>query len=139
MAVQILPRSFWQRLLGICATPAPRDPSCWSVTGTTVTVDLNKAPELGPVGGAIRLEGGTLAKRVLVIRGPSGAYHAFANHCAHMGRRLDPVPGTATVQCCSIGKSTFDLNGKRLAGSAGKDIIVYPLSQTASRLTIETA
>jgi len=139
VTVTILPRSFWQRLFGICATPAPRDPHCWSVAGATVTIDLDKAPELGTVGGAIRLEGGGLAKRVLVIRAPDGAFHAFANHCTHMGRRLDPVPGTATVQCCSIGKSTFDLNGKRQAGSAGKDIIVYPLSRTANRLTIETA
>ena len=45
---------------------------------------------------------GTITARTLVVHGDDGTFHAFANRCRHMGRRLDPVPGTETVQCCSV-------------------------------------
>ncbi len=35
----------------------------------------------------------------------------------HIGhRRLDPVAGTGTVQCCSVGKSTYTYDGKKIFG-----------------------
>jgi nitrite reductase/ring-hydroxylating ferredoxin subunit len=113
---------FFKRLFGICETKPPQDENCWSNQINHVVVDLKKAPELNQPGGAFRLEGKGLPERVLVMRGNDGQAYAFINKCAHAGRRLDPQPGTPTVQCCSLGKSTYNYQGEVLSGSAKKPI-----------------
>src|SRR5512136_3298492 len=108
MTVKFLNRSLLQRLFGLPATGMPQDPQCWTFSGGKIQIDLARAPELKAPGGALRLEGGRLPRRVLVVRAEDGRFHAFHNRCTHLGhRRLDPVPGTGTVQCCSVNKSTY--------------------------------
>ena len=129
-------RNIFQRLLGICATQPPSDTECWSFADGKITVDLAKAPELAVENGAIRLEGKGIPDRALVFKGVDGQYHAFRNMCAHAKRRLDPVPGDQTVQCCSIGKSIYDYQGKIVSGMAGGDIRTYPVTEEAGKLVI---
>lgn len=137
MAAATLKRNLFQRLLGLCATPPPRDPGCWRLENGRVVVDLGRAPELGAPDGGLRLEGGGLPQRILVVRGGDGAYRAFRNRCPHAGRRLDPVPGQGRVQCCSVGQSTFDTAGRRVSGSAKKDLPTFPVAVEGDRLVIE--
>ena len=137
MAIQFLKRNFFQRLFGISATAKPRHPDCWRYADRRITVDLAKAPELADADGALRLEGGNLPVRVLVIADGNGEYHAFHNRCTHAGhRRMDPVPGTGTVQCCSVGKSTYDRAGKKIFGPTPDPISVYPVSKEDGYLII---
>jgi len=138
MQTATLHRNIIQRLFGICATRQPSDESCWIFEDKKVIVDLARAPELGSPNGAIRLEKKKgLPERVIVIHGNDGTYHAFSNRCSHAGRRLDPVPGAQQVQCCSIGKSTFDYGGNRLSGSAKKSVGTYAVTVEDGRLVIE--
>ena len=130
-------RCFFQRLFGKPVTQPPRDLGCWSYSNGNVTIELNKAPELAQAGGAIRLEGGNLPVKVLVIHGDDGNYHAFRNSCTHGKRCLDPVPGAGTVQCCSVGKSTFNYEGKVLRGATKENIVVYPVKVEEGRLGIQ--
>ena len=118
MAQKTLKRSILQRILGISATRPPADAGCWSLAGSEIHIDLSRATELSSAGGAIRLEKNGLRERVLVIRGDDDQYYAFRNKCMHKGRRLDPVPGAGTVQCCSVNKTTYDFEGKLLSGPA---------------------
>jgi nitrite reductase/ring-hydroxylating ferredoxin subunit len=111
-----------KRVLGICRTQPPTDRDCWKAGDGKIEVDLARAAELGQPGGAIRLEGGGLADRVLLLKADDGVFHAFVNKCSHAGRRLDPLPGEALVECCSVGKSRFDYTGERRSGSAKKAI-----------------
>ena len=134
--MEALKRNIFQRLFGICATQKPMDEGCWTYEGGKITVDLARAPELGRRDGAVRLEGKGLPARVLVVCGDADTWHAFKNRCAHAGRRLDPVPGTGRVQCCSVGKSTYDADGKILGGSAKKGITTFPVVSEGGRLTI---
>lgn len=137
MTIKFLDRGFFQRIFGIPATPKPRDPRCWTFSDGKTLIDLNRAMELKKPGGALRLEGGGLPMRVLVIRGDDGKFHAFHNRCAHIGhRRLDPVPGTGTVQCCSAGKSTYTYDGKRIHGLSTGDIKVLKVEVQGERLTV---
>lgn len=136
MAQDVLKRNIFQRLFGICATQKPADEGCWSFENGSVTVDLARAPELGRTDGAIRLEGKGLPVRLLVVRGVGDTWHAFQNRCAHAGRRLDPLPGTGRVQCCSVGKSTYDGDGHILSGSAKKGVATYPVTEEDGRLMI---
>ena len=135
--ITFLRRGFFQRLLGKCVTELPVNADCWSFTDGIITVDLNRAPELEPVAGALRIESDALPERILVVYGEDCQYHAFKNHCSHSKRRLDPVPGTETVQCCSIGKSTFDYSGKILNNDKLEDIKVYPVELADGKLTIK--
>jgi len=133
-----LHRNIIQRLFGICATKQPSDDGCWTFEDKKVILDLARAPELGNPNGAIRLEKKKgLSERVIVIHGNDRTYHAFSNRCSHAGRRLDPVPGAQQVQCCSIGKSTFEYGGKRVSGSAKRPVNTYTVTLEDDKLMIE--
>jgi len=131
-----LHRNIFQRILGICATKQPSDEDCWTFENGKIIVDLARAPELGRRNGAIRLEKKNLPERVLVIQGDDGKYYAFKNRCTHGKRRLDPMPGIQQIQCCSIGKSTFDYGGKKISGSAKEDIDIYMMTVEDGKLLI---
>lgn len=134
---EILPRGFFQRLLGIPATALPRDPGCWSLVEGRLRIDLSRAGELAEPGGALRVEGPGLPCRVLVLHGDDGEFHAFRNRCRHIGgRRLDPVPGTSTVQCCSVSKSTFDYSGRCVHGPAKKAVERFPVDRDGDSLVV---
>jgi nitrite reductase/ring-hydroxylating ferredoxin subunit len=137
MTAPTLKRNFFQRLLGLCATRPPADPGCWSLSGTVLTIDLQRAPELEAAWGAIRLEGRGLPERILLVKTGDRSFQAFRNRCTHAGRRLDPMPGTDRVQCCSVGRSTFDGQGARLAGPARNRIVAYPLHMEGQRLHVD--
>ena len=83
-----LQRTFWQRLFGLPATPQPADSGCWAFSGGKVVIDLGMAPELQKPGGALRLEGKGLLRRLLVLHGEDGGFRAFHNRCTHLGHRL---------------------------------------------------
>lgn len=137
MTIKFLNRSFFQRIFGTPATSKPLDPQCWSFSDGKILIDLKLATELKKPGGALRLEGGELPRRVLVIRGDDGKFHAFHNRCTHIGhRRLDPVPGTATVQCCSVGKSTYTYDGKKVYGPPTGAIKTFKVDAQGDRLTV---
>jgi nitrite reductase/ring-hydroxylating ferredoxin subunit len=137
MTIKFLNRGFFQRIFGVPATAKPIDPQCWSFSDSKILIDLNLATELKKPGGALRMEGGELPIRVLVIRGDDGKFHAFHNRCTHIGhRRLDPVSGTGTVQCCSVGKSTYTYDGKKVYGPPTGSIKTFKIDVEGDRLTV---
>lgn len=134
--VKTLHRNIFQRIFGICVTKPPANEDCWTFDNGKIIVNLSRAPELSEKNGAIRLEKKDLPERVLVIHGEDGDYHAFKNSCTHGKRRLDPIPETQQVQCCSVGKAVFDYNGKLVSGSAKEDIIIYEITNDDGKLVI---
>jgi len=138
METRTLRRNLFQRLFGICATRPPADDGAWKVQGREVMVDLNRVPELARPDQAVRLERKGFSDRLLIVHGNDGRHHAFRNRCQHGGRRLDPVPGEEQVQCCSIGRSTYDYSGKVLSGPAKGPLQILPVRTEGGRLVIET-
>ncbi|MDP8306565.1 MAG: Rieske (2Fe-2S) protein [Candidatus Chlorobium antarcticum] len=136
MSVTKLKRNFFQRLLGRPATNKPVSADCWSLQDGTVTVDLSKAQELDKAGTAVCLDGKGLESSLLVVHGDDGRFHALKNVCTHGKRQLDPVPGTGTVQCCSIGTSTFSYDGKLIEGPAKGPLSVYRVEEGDGTLKI---
>jgi nitrite reductase/ring-hydroxylating ferredoxin subunit len=129
-------RNLFQRIFGICATKPPQDANCWKLIDNKIEIDLRQAKELSHSGRGIRLEDIDIPVRILIFKGDDGLYHAFQNQCSHGGRRLDPIQGGNAVQCCSMGKSTFDNKGKRIAGSANENIKTFPVRLEAEKLVI---
>lgn len=132
-----LDRGIFQRIFGVPATGKPSDPGCFSYSGNVVTIDLNRAPELAKPGGALRCEGGGLPLRVLVVREASGEFKAYHNRCTHVGhRRLDPVPGEGTVQCCSVMSTTFSADGKSIHGPGKHPLTLFPVTRKGDFLNV---
>jgi len=125
-----------KRILGICETQPPADAGCWQVKEGQVEIELARAPELSAPGGAVRLEGQGLPMRVLVVHGPDNRYLAFHNKCTHGGRRIDPLPGTDQVRCCSVSKSTFDYEGRVVSGPAKGPLTPFPVTAEGGALRI---
>lgn len=126
-----------KRLFGICETPLPNDPGAWTIQGGTVTVDLSRMSELENPGSGVRLEGNGLNPRLLVFHGDDGAYHAVANRCTHMGRRIDPIAGSSLIQCCSVSKSTYTYDGRPVGGAAKKQLTTFETNLVQNTLTIK--
>jgi nitrite reductase/ring-hydroxylating ferredoxin subunit len=131
-----LKRNIFQRLFGISATKAPDDSGCWTYSEGRIVVDLNRAPELAGPGGAISFEGRDLPKRVLLIHSDDDEYIAFCNHCSHMGRRLDPVPGTNEIQCCSVSKTTYNNSGDVISGPVEMPLTQYTVHRESEKIVI---
>jgi nitrite reductase/ring-hydroxylating ferredoxin subunit len=127
---------FFKRLFGICNTGAPRDPECWTVDGKRIVIQRSRAPELGEIGGAIRLEGKGLQTRLLVLHGVDDAMHAYVNRCTCSGWRLDPVASEAKVRCSTLGASTYDYSGKCVSGAKNPDLPTCPVEANADTLVI---
>ncbi len=127
---------FLKRIFGICETPLPMDNTCWAYADQTIRLQLDRAPELTRPGGAVRLEGKGLPKRVLVVHGGEGDYYALGNRCTHMGRRIDPLPGSDRIECCSVSKSTFTYDGVPVGGAARKPLEVFPVSTEGNAIRI---
>jgi nitrite reductase/ring-hydroxylating ferredoxin subunit len=137
--VKSLKLGFFNRLRGRCATAEPGDSGCWSYSDGQVRIDMARAPELSAPYGAVRLEGRGLPNRVLVVHCDDDRYRAVSNACTHGGRRLDPVPGTQTVQCCSLGRSTFDYDGRVLHGPAKGPVTWFAAKWEGDKLVIPVA
>jgi len=125
---------FFKALAGVCRT-SPLGPEAWRLEPDGVRIDLGRAGQLNQAGGAARLEGRGLARGVLVVRDGDG-FLAFENRCAHFGRRLDPVPGQEVLRCCSLNHSTYDFQGRRLAGPARGDLKTLPVERAGQELII---
>ena len=140
MDVKDLHRSIWQRLFGLPATPKPMDSGCWTFSDGKIVIDIKLAPELRKPSGALRLEGKGLPRRLLVVHGEDGTFLVFHNRCTHLGhRRVDPVPGTRTVQCCSVNKSTYTYEGLKIRGPAPKPLTTYPVTLEGDTLVVRLA
>jgi nitrite reductase/ring-hydroxylating ferredoxin subunit len=137
MTIKTLKRNIFQRIFGIPATKPPADVGSYVFKDDKLTIDLNRTPELSTPWGAIQLEDGDIPVKVLVLQDGEGDYRAFRNHCEHAGRKLDPVPGSETVQCCSIGKSVYDYDGEVLSGSSEKPITQYTVKVENGNLEIQ--
>ena len=136
MSVQKLDRNIFQRLFGLCATRKPSRQEAWGASEGKITLDLKAVPELNSKGSAVRIDGKGIKVPVLVVHGNDREYRAFQNRCTHGKRALDPVPGTNTIQCCSVGTSTFSYDGTLIEGPAKGPLTVYRVDQAGETLTI---
>ena len=138
MTVKFLQRSIWQRIFGISATDKPQDESGWHYDSGQLTISLDRITELTRSDTAVRFECKSLPVRVLVVFGEDEKYQAFQNRCTHLAhRRLDYVPGTETVQCCSVNKSTYTFDGNKIHGPAPRPIHTYPVDVAERELRIK--
>jgi len=125
-----------KKIFGICETKKPKDPGCWTFSEGRVEIDLNRAGELSMPYRSIRLEGKGLDGRILIIRDDTGKFHAYRNKCTHMGRRIDPVPESSDLRCCSVMGSAFNVKGEIISGPAKNNLKQYETVTQGSILSV---
>lgn len=126
--------SFWKSLLGICDTE--KATAGWTASEGAVHIDLDAVPSLREPGAAVRLEGASLSRRLLIVHGRDGEYRAYENRCTHMGRRIDPDADGSGLRCCSVSHSRFDPDGRPTAGPAGKPLTSFVVRRDGNRLRV---
>ena len=129
-------RGALDRLRGVPLTQLPQIEGAWTLQENNLMVDLAKLPELDELGGAVRIEGDVLAQPVLVFKGEDDKYRAIENVCPHAGRKIDPIVGTMTLECCSISSSIFDYEGNVLSGPAEATLTFYDISVVEEQMFI---
>lgn len=127
----------FKRLFGICKTLKPADESCWQYRDGKIIIDLSLVPELKQAGDALRIEGRGLPHRLLVFIDSEGKHKALKNRCTHMGRRLDPIENGRRIQCCSVNKSTFGLDGSSVSGPGKKPLDFFSVTLKEQSLVVE--
>ena len=125
-----------KRIFGICETSLPGNADAWIIENGAVRIDLAYMPELQASGSGVRLEGSGLDPRLLVFHGDDGQYYALANRCTHMGRRIDTIRGSNTIECCSVSKSTFTYDGSPVSGAAKKPLKRFPVRREGETLIV---
>ncbi len=101
-----------------------------------VVLELAKIPELGKVGGFVRLKDKGVPEPVLVIHAAENTYATVSAKCTHFGMGLSYVPEKQHVRCGSFGHSTFTLDGKVTQGPAKKHLKVYATALKDGKLEI---
>jgi nitrite reductase/ring-hydroxylating ferredoxin subunit len=130
--------SLVKAVLGRCETPL-LDPALWRAADGEARVEVAAATALAAAGGAVRLEGRGLPAPVLVMRAAGGGLRAYLNRCPHGGRRLDPAREGEALRCCSVGHSTFDLEGNKLSGPAAGGVQPLETRSQGGELVISLA
>lgn len=130
--------NFIKAVLGICETK-PLSQELWSVEeGKVARVKLGETAELQEKGMAVYLKGQGLDKPILLVRAEGDQYLAFSNRCTHgLHRRLDPMPGVASLRCCSLGHSTFDYEGNPISGPAKDPLTCYEVESSEGDLLVK--
>jgi nitrite reductase/ring-hydroxylating ferredoxin subunit len=136
MTIPTYKRTIFQRIAGKPQSGPPADPDCWSYANGRLFIDLTRARELVQPWGAINIDDPSLPVPVLVFQDGGGVFRAFCNLCGHGGRRLDPVPGTETLMCCSLGKSRYDYAGNVVDGASEKGVVMFDVATGPGRLIV---
>jgi Rieske Fe-S protein len=118
-------------------TELPQIEDAWIYEAGALTLDMTRLPELDAMGGAVRIEGDILTDPILVFQGDDGEFYALKNVCTHAGRKIDPIAGTMTLECCSASQSTYDYQGNVLSGPAERPLTIYPVTLENDQLIIQ--
>jgi Rieske Fe-S protein len=127
----------WATTTGIGTTPNIA-PDAYSIgEGQRVRVDLDKVPELAPVGGSVKIVDGKLRDGLIIVRETEHDYRAASIHCTHRGVEIEYRAEADCYQCASLGGSRFALDGEKLSGFAKGPLRSYPVTCSGNTLMIQ--
>ena len=120
------------------ATP-PIPVGAYSVEGRTLRIALDHVPELGAIGGAVKIIDPRLSAPLIVARLGEGAYAAVSLLCPHRGVEVEYRHDEQQFRCASLGHSRFASDGARKKGPAKTGLSAYAAARDpadANRLVI---
>lgn len=118
-----------------CRTPALATGTV-EIAGSTVTIDLARAPSLAGAGGSAMITDQQRKIHILVFRPEKRRYVALSSRCTHGGAGLTYNHRKRFVQCTSFGHSIFRLDGTVDKGPARAALKSYATAVSAGKLQI---
>lgn len=94
----------------------------YSIEDRRVSIALDKAPELGEIGGAVKIIDPRLPAAMIVGRTGDTDYVAVSLHCPHRGVEVEYRSEEGEFRCASLGHSRFDTDGVRRKGPAQRSL-----------------
>ena len=125
--------SFFKAIFGICNSPK-LDESLWRYEGGSIFLDEIAFDKQNVVG--VYMKGQCLPDPVLLYRGDDGVLRAARNVCPHAKRKIDPLPGSSKLRCCSVSHSDFGYDGKKINGPANDNLVVYSVKSENGKIQI---
>jgi nitrite reductase/ring-hydroxylating ferredoxin subunit len=124
-------------LPGLCCTTEEASAASFTISGSTLTIDLSLARTLARPGGAMKVI--DMARRInlIVVQPEHGKFEALERSCTHGGAQVIYNRRNKTVQCTSWGHSEFALDGAVLGGSARMPLRTYPTQRVGNHLWID--
>ena len=109
-----------------CGFPtAPEiDANTYSLVGNTVTIMLERIPQLSQVGGSVAIRSDNDKIHLIIARTGEGNFVVALNECPHREKPLG-YDHKAGAFICASGKSEFGLDGTVLAGPAENPLPIY--------------
>lgn len=124
-------------LPGLCCSTEEAPAGSFSLTGRTLTINLQLARALDRSGGAVKIIDPAHRLNLLVVQSARGRFHALERSCTHGGAQVIYNRRNKTVRCTSWGHSEFALDGTVLGGSAKLPLGTWPAVRIGRQLRIE--
>jgi len=99
--------------------------AAFAIEGRTLTVALDKVPELASVGGSVKVIDERLPTPVIIARKGESEYAAVSLLCPHRGVEVEYQHEQQRFRCASLGHSKFATDGALQKGLANKGLTRY--------------
>lgn len=126
----------WATISGVGATPAIAADAYTIGDDGTVRIHLDKVPELGEVGGAVKILNKKIRDALIVVRDAENAFVAASIRCTHRGVEVEYRTEEKCFQCASLGGSRFKTNGEKLRGLAKGPLKTYAAIRDGNLLVV---
>jgi len=114
--------------LGGCATftKIGRTPAisagAYVLGNNKVKIDLIKVPELGKIGGSVKITDSGLSQPIIIARNSEAEYAVVSIKCPHRGVEVEYRHTDKQFRCASLGSSSFAMDGAYKKGIAKKSL-----------------
>ncbi len=123
-------------LFGVGATPSI-DPDAYDVgEDKSITIRLDRVPELASIGGSVKILDSNMDDSLIVARMAEDVYVAASIECTHRGVEVEYRADDKCFKCASLGGSMFKTDGEKIRGFANGPLKTYPVSSEGNILTV---
>lgn len=96
--------------------------AAYAIENKSIKVSLAKVPELGKVGGSVKIIDPKLPEPIIIGRIEETGYAVVSIKCPHRGVEVEYRHADKQFRCASIGHSTFATDGTYKKGLAKKSL-----------------
>jgi Rieske Fe-S protein len=102
----------------------------------SITIRLDRVPELAFDGGSIKLLDSNIDDSLIIVRIAEDDYVASSIKCTHRGVEVEYRAEDKCFKCASIGASRFKTSGEKIRGFAKGSLKTYPIISEDNTLVV---